>query len=127
MMRRASKQRYEMAGGRIRALYGHSLPGKLKRTQRCRRPSCFAGGAPARTPVQARVKCVGLYCAIVTEPHPAPRPANRRRGWIKPLTGPPKGKATLVQRRRDISSTSTDILVKRLIVSLTSMCALSHI
>ncbi len=28
-MRRASKQRYETAGGRIRALYGHSLPGKL--------------------------------------------------------------------------------------------------
>jgi putative RNA 2'-phosphotransferase len=32
MMRSASKQRYEMAGGRIRALYRHSLPGKLERT-----------------------------------------------------------------------------------------------
>jgi putative RNA 2'-phosphotransferase len=28
----SSKQRHEMAAGRIRALYGHSLPGKLRRT-----------------------------------------------------------------------------------------------
>ena len=39
--------------------------------------------AVARTPVYARVKCVGLYCAIVTEPapRPAPLPATWRRGF----------------------------------------------
>ena len=46
---------------------------------------CLTGGAVARTHVHARVKCVGLYCAIVTEPErrPAPRPATWRRGWSK--------------------------------------------
>jgi len=46
---------------------------------------CLTGSAPARTHVYARVKCVGLYCAIVTEPerHPVPPPATRRRGWSK--------------------------------------------
>lgn len=45
----------------------------------------LAGGASAHTQVHARVKCVGLYCAIVTEPErrPAPRPATWRRGWSK--------------------------------------------
>src|SRR6476646_8521412 len=28
----SAKRRHEMAGGRIRALYGHSVPGKLART-----------------------------------------------------------------------------------------------
>lgn len=47
MMRRASKQRYEMAGGRIRALYGHSLPGRLNRTPAAPPPELFHGTAPA--------------------------------------------------------------------------------
>lgn len=40
-------------------------------------------GAQARSHVYARVKCVGLYCRIVTEPEPRrePRPATWRRGW----------------------------------------------
>jgi putative RNA 2'-phosphotransferase len=46
MMRRASKQRYEMAGGRIRALYGHSLPGKLNRTPAAPPAELFHGTAP---------------------------------------------------------------------------------
>jgi putative RNA 2'-phosphotransferase len=29
MIRKSSKRRHEIAAGRIRALYGHSLPGKL--------------------------------------------------------------------------------------------------
>jgi len=46
---------------------------------------CLTGSAPARTHVYAQVKCVGLYCAIVTEPErrPVPLPATRRRGWSK--------------------------------------------
>jgi hypothetical protein len=45
----------------------------------------LTGSAMARTHLYARVKCVGLYCAIVTEPErrPAPRPATWRRGWSK--------------------------------------------
>jgi putative RNA 2'-phosphotransferase len=46
MMRRASKQRYEMADGRFRALYGHSLPGKLDRTPAVPPPRLFHGTAP---------------------------------------------------------------------------------
>jgi hypothetical protein len=41
------------------------------------------GGAQARSHVHARVKCVGLYCAIVTEPERHPLLAMRRRGWSK--------------------------------------------
>ena len=32
MIRSSSKQRHEIVGDRIRALYGHSVPGKLKRS-----------------------------------------------------------------------------------------------
>jgi putative RNA 2'-phosphotransferase len=32
MIAQSTKQRHEISGGRIRALYGHSLPGKLKKT-----------------------------------------------------------------------------------------------
>jgi hypothetical protein len=43
------------------------------------------GGAQARSHVHARVKCVGLYCAIVTAPERRPGPllAMRRRGLSK--------------------------------------------
>jgi hypothetical protein len=46
---------------------------------------CLTGSTMAHTHVHARVKCVGLYCAIVTEPErrPAPRSAIWRRGWSK--------------------------------------------
>jgi hypothetical protein len=55
---------------------------------------CLTGSAPARTHVYARVKCVGLYCAIVTEPErrPVPPPATRRRGWSKADPGGHVGK-----------------------------------
>jgi hypothetical protein len=45
--------------------------------------SCLVASAQARTHVFARTKCVGLFCAIVTEPEPRrePRPATWRRGW----------------------------------------------
>jgi putative RNA 2'-phosphotransferase len=46
MMRRASKQRYEMGDGRIRALYGHSLPGRLNRAPATPPAELFHGTAP---------------------------------------------------------------------------------
>jgi putative RNA 2'-phosphotransferase len=47
MIRTSSKRRHEIADGRIRAMYGHSVPGKLRR-ERAAPPSClFHGTAPA--------------------------------------------------------------------------------
>jgi putative RNA 2'-phosphotransferase len=43
---RGSKQRHEMAAGRIRALYGHSLPGKLRRIAAPPPAELFHGTAP---------------------------------------------------------------------------------
>ena len=42
----SSKQRHEMAAGRIRALYGHSLPGKLRRTAAEPPDQLFHGTSP---------------------------------------------------------------------------------
>lgn len=47
MIRHSSKQRHEMADGRIRALYGHSLPGKLNRAPATPPAELFHGTAPA--------------------------------------------------------------------------------
>jgi hypothetical protein len=57
-------------------------------------PLCLTGNAPARTSVHARVKCVGLYCAIVPEPErrPAPRPAAWAAGGAKRVPGGHVGK-----------------------------------
>jgi putative RNA 2'-phosphotransferase len=57
MMRSASKQRHEMAGGRIRALYGHSLPGKLNRTPAVPPPELFHGTAPQTV---EKIRATGL-------------------------------------------------------------------
>lgn len=50
MIRASSKQRHEMANGRIRALYGHSLPGKLHRAPAAPPIQLFHGTAPASGP-----------------------------------------------------------------------------
>lgn len=47
MIRSSSKQRHELAAGRIRALYGHSLPGKLHRTPAMPPAYLFHGTSPA--------------------------------------------------------------------------------
>ena len=47
MIRTSSKQRHEIAGDRIRAIYGHSLPGKLHRTPGEPPELLFHGTAPA--------------------------------------------------------------------------------
>lgn len=57
MIRHSSKQRHEMADGRIRALYGHSLPGKLRRTPASPPVKLFHGTAPAAV---AKIRVDGL-------------------------------------------------------------------
>ena len=57
MIRVSSKQRHELANGRIRALYGHSLPGKLRRTPAAPPARLFHGTAPA---TESRIRESGL-------------------------------------------------------------------
>jgi putative RNA 2'-phosphotransferase len=47
MIRASAKQRHEVVGGRIRALYGHSLPGKLRKVPAMPPLRLFHGTAPA--------------------------------------------------------------------------------
>lgn len=47
MMRRSDKRRYEIRGDRIRALYGHSLPGELSREPARPPDSLYHGTAPS--------------------------------------------------------------------------------
>ena len=57
MIRHSSKQRHEMAGGRIRALYGHSLPGKLARVAAVPPAALYHGTAPETV---VKVRATGL-------------------------------------------------------------------
>jgi putative RNA 2'-phosphotransferase len=57
MIARSSKARHEMRDGRIRALYGHSLPGKLKRAKAAPPQHLFHGTSPK---VLAEIKATGL-------------------------------------------------------------------
>lgn len=51
MIEASSKQRHELAGDRIRALYGHSLPGRLTMTP-ARPPAClYHGTSPSALPL----------------------------------------------------------------------------
>ncbi|HPD48686.1 MAG TPA: RNA 2'-phosphotransferase [Anaerohalosphaeraceae bacterium] len=54
MIAASSKQRHEMTNGRIRALYGHSLPGKLRREPAAPPTRLFHGTAPATLPAIRR-------------------------------------------------------------------------
>lgn len=47
MIAASSKQRFELAGGRIRALYGHSVPGKLHTNPATPPARLFHGTSPA--------------------------------------------------------------------------------
>jgi len=47
MVAGASKQRHEIRGGRIRALYGHSLPGRVERVPAAPPEELFHGTSPA--------------------------------------------------------------------------------
>ncbi|HEY8749542.1 MAG TPA: RNA 2'-phosphotransferase [Tepidisphaeraceae bacterium] len=57
MIRASSKQRHELVNGRIRALYGHSLPGKLHRTPAMPPARLFHGTSPTTEP---RIRESGL-------------------------------------------------------------------
>lgn len=46
MIRRADKRRFEIRGDRIRALYGHSLDGKLAKEEACPPDELFHGTSP---------------------------------------------------------------------------------
>lgn len=50
MIRTSPKQRYEMVSGRIRALYGHSLPGRLHKEPAVPPARLFHGTSPAALP-----------------------------------------------------------------------------
>lgn len=50
MIRRSEKRRYEIHEGRIRALYGHSLPDRLEKEPAEPPPSLFHGTDPAALP-----------------------------------------------------------------------------
>lgn len=50
MVAYASKQRHEITGERIRALYGHSLPGRIAKTPASPPPVLFHGTARATVP-----------------------------------------------------------------------------
>lgn len=54
MIRASSKQRHEMANGRIRALYGHSVPGKLHKALAAPPACLFHGTSPAFVPAIRR-------------------------------------------------------------------------
>jgi len=46
MIRQSSKKRHELNGERIRALYGHSIPGKLKKQPACPPDVLYHGTSP---------------------------------------------------------------------------------
>ena len=50
MLARSAKQRHEISGGRIRALYGHSTPGMVQKTAAEPPPQLFHGTAPRSVP-----------------------------------------------------------------------------
>jgi putative RNA 2'-phosphotransferase len=57
MIAASDKQRFELQGGRIRAFYGHSLPGKLARTPATPPEVLFHGTNPATI---SNIKSTGL-------------------------------------------------------------------
>lgn len=57
MIRRSDKRRYEIRDGRIRALYGHSLPGKLDRRPADPPPILYHGTDPE---APAAIRAEGL-------------------------------------------------------------------
>ncbi len=57
MIRGSSKRRHEIRDGRIRAIYGHSIPGRLKRNPSCPPTFLFHGTSPKSVSI---IKVEGL-------------------------------------------------------------------
>ena len=83
LIARSDKQRYELRGGRIRALYGHSLPGRLARTP-APPPDMLYHGTSERALDAIRVeglKPMGRqYVHLSTDEETALQVARRKRG-----------------------------------------------
>jgi putative RNA 2'-phosphotransferase len=81
MIRSSTKPRHEVANGRIRALYGHSIPGRLKRTPAEPPTELFHGTARATVP---NIRCEGLrpmgrqFVHLSTDPETALAVARRK-------------------------------------------------
>jgi len=66
VIRTSSKRRYEMADGRIRALYGHSVPGKLARTASMPPQRLYHGTSPET--LEAKARTLGSPGLLVSAP-----------------------------------------------------------
>lgn len=81
MIAHSAKRRYEMRDGRIRALYGHSLPGKLKK-ERAQPPEVLYHGTSPEA--AARIRVEGLkpmgrqYVHLSTDPETAMQVGKRK-------------------------------------------------
>ncbi len=85
----SSKQRFEIGGGRIRALYGHSLPGKLKKTPAEPPPTLYHGTTDA---VVERIMDEGLrpmsrqFVHLSVDTQMARQVARRKDGMVVVLS-----------------------------------------
>jgi putative RNA 2'-phosphotransferase len=85
MIRLADKQRHEIVGDRIRALYGHSVPGKLKR-KRGTPPDTLYHGTSVE--LIRLIRARGLlpmsrqYVHLSTDEETARRVGSRKRGQV---------------------------------------------
>lgn len=81
MMRRADKRRYEIRGERIRALYGHSLPGTLSRERAAPPPRLYHGTSPSALPdIRAQgLRPMGRQHVHLSTDRPTAREVGRRK------------------------------------------------
>ena len=86
MIAQSSKQRYELAGGRIRAFYGHSLPGQLRKTPAEPPALLFHGTSPEATvetitfgTPTGKLCIAGVASAVAPDPPAEMSPARSPR------------------------------------------------
>ena len=96
MIHKSSKQRYEMTNGGIRALYGHSLPGRLQKVPGMPPAHLFHGTAPAS---ESRIRESGLL--------PMGRRSKTPSCHDETVGGPPCNKLQIGSKHSACPSTST--------------------
>lgn len=81
MMERAGKRRYEIRDGRIRALYGHSLPGKLEKEPARPPDRLWHGTAPSSAPEirEEGLRPMGRQYVHLSVDRPTARQVGRRK------------------------------------------------